>query len=71
MVVGVEIRSNQDSIPHLFVDYNETFATVMNRTDAVCVRRFHDALNAIFNKNQRNDDIDAHMSKNTIQVISN
>ena len=38
----------QVSIPDVILDYTETFATVMNRTDTVCVRRFHDAFNAAF-----------------------
>ena len=48
MVVGVEIRSYQVSIPHLFLDDTETFTTVLNRTDTVCVQRFHDEFNAVF-----------------------
>ena len=66
MVVGVEIRSYQVSIPYVILDYTETFATVKNRTDTVCVRRFHVAFNADF---ERNRDKDARMSKITIQVI--
>ena len=47
MVVGVEKRSYQVSIPDVILDDTETFATVMNRTDTVCVQRFHDEFNAV------------------------